>query len=430
MDDKSLSISLRRTVVVGVITIFLFFGVFGGWAAFAPLARGTLAPGSVSPDGSRRTVQHFEGGIIHDLPVREGDRVASGDIVAVLQKVRVHSEYVTYKSQLLTHLAQHDRLIAEREGRDAIAYDPRLAASESDPELREAQLAEQAVFDARRAALVNQQRILLQRIKQLDQQISGLHIQNKSIDRQTFLINEEIAGVKILFDKGLERKPRLLELQRKQAQLAGSRGENLAAIAKAREAIGEAELEIIRLEADRLDEITGALAELRAKISEAEQGLRRSADELERTVVRAPIDGTVMNLRFKTVGGVIKAGDEILDIVPARERLVIDARIPPLDIDTVRPGQTADVVLSAYPRRSTPTITASVEWVSADINTDDKTDETYYAARVIVESDALVGLPDAVVLYPGMPAEVMIKSGERTPLDYLIGSLRRSFTES
>ena len=170
------------------------------------------------------------------------------------------------------------------------------------------------------------------------------------------------------------------------------------------------------------------------KIAEAEQGLNRSADELRRTTVTAPVDGTVMNLRFKTVGGVIKAGEAILDVVPTDERLVIDARIPPLDIDAVHPGLAAEVVLSAYPLRSTPAVTAAVEWVSADISEDENTQETYYLARVTVENDGLAKLPETVVLYPGMPTEVMIKSGERTAHDYilepLLSSFRRSFTES
>ncbi|MCG8692521.1 MAG: HlyD family type I secretion periplasmic adaptor subunit [Minwuiales bacterium] len=432
--DTFLKDHLRPMLIVGTVTITLFFGILGGWSAVAPLARGTLASGSVSPDGSRRTVQHFEGGIIQELPVREGDRVAKGDVVAVLQQIRARSEHITYQSQLFTHLAEQGRLIAEQNSQNTIIFDPRLMADGNAPEPKEARLAQQAIFQTRRTALEKKQSVLRQRIRQHQQQIEGLHLQNESLDRQNSLIDEEIAAVEVLLQKGLERRPRLLALLRTKAQIAGTRGRNVAEIAKAREAVGEAEMEILRLESDRDDEISNALAMLRVKIAEAEQGLRRSADELERTSVTAPVDGTVMNLRFKTVGGVVKAGEAILDIVPARERLVIDARVPPLDIDAVHPGLVADVVLSAYPRRSTPTVTALVEWVSADISEDESTQETYYLARVAVENDELAKLPEAVVLYPGMPTEVMIKSGERTALDYvlepLLSSLRRSFIES
>ena len=433
-DGTFLKDHLRPMLIVGTVTITLFFGVLGGWAAVAPLARGTLASGSVSPDGSRRTVQHFEGGIIQELPVREGDRIARGDVVAVLQQVRARSEYITYQSQLLTHLAEHGRLVAEHKSMDAIEFDPRLTAVAAASEAHQAKLAQQAIFETRRTVLEQKQSVLGQRIKQYEQQIEGLRLQNDSLDRQNSLIDEEITAVQTLLDKGLERKPRLLGLLRGQAQIAGTRGRNVAEIAKAGAAIGEAEMEILRLRSDRDDEISNALADLRVKIAEAEQGLNRSADELRRTTVTAPVGGTVMNLRFKTVGGVVKAGEAILDVVPADERLVIDARIPPLDIDTVHPGLAAEVVLSAYPLRSTPTVTAAVEWVSADISEDENTQETYYLARVTVENDELAKLPDTVILYPGMPTEVMITSGERTALDYilepLLSSFRRSFTES
>ncbi|TQV80516.1 HlyD family type I secretion periplasmic adaptor subunit [Denitrobaculum tricleocarpae] len=432
-DETLLKDSLRPIVSVGVIAILLFFGLFGGWATFAPLARGTLAPGIVSPDGSRRTVQHYEGGIIQELRVREGQRVAKGDTVAVLQQIRVRSEHATFESQLFTLLAEQSRLLAEQASRAFITHDPRLMTNASDPEQEEAMSAQEAVFKARRSALENQQSILRQRIKQYEQQIEGFNIQNDSLDRQEVLIREEIAGVQALFDKGLERKPRLLALQRTQAQIDGARGENLAGIARASSAIGEAELEITRLKAERLDEVNNSLADLRVRIAEIEQSLDRTADELERTVIKAPVDGSVINLKFKTIGGVVKAGEAILDIVPARELLVIDARIPPLDIDAVHPGLGAEIILSAYPRRSTPSIRGKVEWISAGIMEDEDSEETYYSARVIVERDAISELPEKIVLYPGMPTEVMIISGERTALDYLLeplmSSFRRSFTE-
>lgn len=431
--DVSLRGHLGYLTWVGMITIFLFFGVLGGWMSLAPLSQGTLATGSVSPDGYRRTVQHLEGGIIQALNVKEGDHVLKGDVLVTLHSVRARSDQSISMDQLLSSIAEKDRLIAEIKDQDKIVVDDRFNTYSGRAGLAEVLEIQQSIFDVRRSAMANQYSILDQRIRQLEQNINGVKQQNISLDSQYVLIDEEISGVTSLYEKGLERKPRLLSLQRIQAQIIGKKGENIAEIMSSREKISEAKLEVNQYEVNRRNEITSRLAELRMLISETEQTLLTNNDTLARTIVRAPVEGTITDVKFSTVGGVVSPGAEILDIVPTRERLVIDAKISPYDIDMVHAGASAQVILSAYPQRTTPNLSGVVDWISADVKLEKGGDQPFYASRIIIERDAISKLPENIKLYPGMPTEVMITAGERTALDYLLDplltSVRRSFIE-
>lgn len=428
----SLGARLRSPLRVGLGVCAVFFGLFGAWAALAPLAQGVTAPGSVSPDGSRRVVQHLEGGIIAALHVREGQRVAAGQSLLELAATRAEAEHSILRGRLLAHLAERARLIAERQGAEEITFPARLLdAVRQDPAdspvAQQLMAAQTLMFTSRRDALATQRDILEQRLRQLSRQIEGYQAQIASADRQNLLIQEEVGAVEGLVRQGLERKPRLLALQRAQAELDGVRGQAMAAIAEAEEAVGQTRLEMVRLEVDRLEEINGALADLEEKLAETERSVEAARDVLERVVIRAPVGGSVLNLRTTTIGGVIGPGEPILDLVPDEERLIIDARVSPLDIDAMHPGLPATVVLTAYPRRTTPTVSGRVAWVSADRQTEEgapgKEGDSYYMARVEVDAPAMAALPQGVTLVPGMPVGVMIKTDERTLLDYLLDPL-------
>lgn len=427
----TLEARLRAPLRMGLAVCAVFFGLFGSWAALAPLAQGVTAAGSVSPDGSRRVVQHLEGGIVAALHVRDGQRVAEGQPLVDLADTRAQAEYSILRGRLLAHLAERARLVAERDGAPAPAFPPRLREAAADAQdgavARQVMAAQDKMFQARRDALLAQRDILDQRLRQLARQVEGHQARIASADRQGVLIQEEVGAVELLVGQGLERKPRLLALQRTQAELDGVRGQALAAIAEAEEAMGQTRLEMVRLDVDRLEEVNGALAGLEEKLAETERSVEAARDVLERVVVRAPVGGSVLNLRTKTIGGVIGPGEPILDLVPDQERLIIDARVSPLDIDAMHPGLPATVVLTAYPRRTTPTVAGRVAWVSADRQSDDaapgKEAESYYMARVEVDGPAMAALPDGVALVPGMPVGVMIKTDERTLLDYLLDPL-------
>ena len=272
-----------------------------------------------------------------------------------------------------------------------------------------------------------------QRTVQLEKQIEGFVRQLQSIKRQFALIGEEVADVNELLQKGLARKQRLLALQRTEAQLEGSEGELVARIARTKEASGETKLQIVNMQIGRREEIDQRLAQVRGERAALEEQIRASLDRLRRTEIRAPVAGTVLSLRYKTTGGVIRPGDPILDLVPLEGELVIEARVSTNDIDNVRSDQSAYIVFSSFAQRNLKRISGRVDRVSPDTLEDDRSGERYYAVRVTVDRLRLHEIAPEIELAPGMPAEVFIETGERTMLEYLmqpfLQSVERAFRE-
>jgi HlyD family type I secretion membrane fusion protein len=430
----SLATEIRKPARLGLLLILLFFGVGGVWAAKAPLSSAVIASGLVSPQASRQTVQHLEGGIIRDIRVSEGDHVKKGDVLVVLQDVSAQAEVGSALARLRVLAAREARLDAERHGSTTIAFRHRTLADASDPDVRAIHEQQRDQLRARLANNASRKSILTQRIVQLEKQINGYERQFASAKKQDALIGEEIEAVTELFRKGLERKPRLLALKRTRAQLLGTQGELQALMARAKEAIGETRLRIINLDAKRQEEIAAELSDVEGQRAELEQKIKSSKDRLERTEIVAPIAGTVLGLRFKTQGGVIKPGDPILDLVPQEDELVIEARVRTTDIDEVQMGQPAYVMFPGLPQRNLLRIEGRVTRVAADALVDDATGDRYYDARVVIDRKYLSAtLPD-IALTPRMLADVFIGTGERTMLDYILQpflqTLERTFRET
>ena len=426
--------SMRKPVIFGVIFIALFFGLGGGWAALAPLTGAIIAPGVVSPDGNRRTVQHLEGGIIRTIRVREGQAVEAGEVLIELADVSPQARADAGRGRLRALLAKEARLEAEQRNAETIRFDHPELSDLADPEVAKAIELETNQFHTRRENLENQIGVLQQRRTQLDQQSIGLKIQLSAALEQSALIDQEIADVQSLVDQGLERRPRLLALKRAKADLQGSAGNASARIAEVQEAMGETELRINTVRSDRAERIEAELTAVTTERAQIEQLLKQDRDLLARTEILAPIAGTVLNLRFQTLGGVILPGEAVLDIVPANEELLIDARVAPADIDQVTAGQTAQVVFPAFPQRNVPRLDGEVRTVGADALEDPRDGGRYYAVRIGIEKDEFAKLGPGAELKPGMPAEGYIATGERTLLTYLmrpfLDTLRRSFRET
>jgi len=418
----------------GLAVIGAFFVGGGLWAAAAPLSSAAIAPGIVSPKSSRQTVQHLEGGIIRDLLVHEGDHVVAGETLITLEDVSARSEAQSLRNRYQQLVATEARLIAEREAAPEITFPPLLMRQITDPGIRQITDSQVGQFNTRRANDESRKAILRQRIAELDQQIGGLEEQLTAVERQNVLIGEETDGVQTLVTKGLERKPRLLALQRNTAELLGQQGDLKAKIAQARESIGETQLEIMKTDIQRTEDVAAELSDTQAKIVEAFQALTEREDRLARTAIVAPVTGIVLDLRFKTTGGVVKPGDDVIDIVPTEDALVIDARISPKDIDQVHGGLKANVMFPAYTQRTLPRLEGKVTQVSADTLTDQRTGERYYTARVEVDRQKIHKMAPNIELQPGMPAEVFIATGEKTVLEYLLGPfiqvLSKGFRES
>ena len=412
---------LRRTVRVpiwiGLVLIAIFVVGFGAWALVVPLAGGSISKGVISPDGSTRTVQHFEGGIIRKLHVRDGDVVTRGEPLLVLESVQPQAEYDLLLKQQKKLVIMNIRLQAEIDEKDTLTFPAEL--SDNDPESAAAIFDQRRLFQARNAVHQARKRILGQRVSQLREQIKGYQAQIDSTNRQLELIAEELKGKKQLRKQGLLSKPELLRMLRMEAEITGRRGQFNASIAQAEQQIGEAELQLIAHEAERRDQLTSQIDQVSTELGSLSERLLASEDVLNRTVITAPVNGTVVNLQFKTEGGVIQSGARILDIVPADETLVIDARVSPADIDVVHVGLGAKVQLSSFSSRSMPRISGIVRSVSADRLVDDVTNEPYFRASIEVDAEELEQIGPHVELVPGMPADVLIVTDERTMAEYL-----------
>lgn len=437
VDERDLMASLRPPFLVGLVIIVVFFGVLGVWAGTAPLAGGAYAQGIVSPDGSRKTVQHLEGGIISELRVREGDVVVAGDVLVVLEGTQARSQSQLLRKQRRELLANLARLRSEQAFASEIDFPAELlAAAETDEEVAGLLDGQRTLFKTQLDAVAAQKEVLEKRNDQLEAQIAGLKQQIESQTRQLALIQKEQKGVEELVAKGLERQPRLLALKRSGEEITEGRARNEADIARTEQAMGETRLRILSVDSDFLDGVAKELESSRADLAELEERLTAAEDILRRTAITAPVSGTIVEMRFKTAGGVIRPGDPILDIVPKEDDLLIDAFVSPNDIDVVRAGLPAKVMLTAYSQRNLPTVHGKVRSVSADRLTDERSGAPYYKARVEIPKEELAKIRREadVELTAGMPAEIVIVTTERTTLDYLLSpffrSLRRAFRET
>ena len=424
--------SLRPPLLAGTAVALAFFAGFGGWAATAPLAGAAVAPALVAPEGSRKTVQHLEGGIVRRILVHDGSLVAAGQPLVELDDTRARAEHAALLAEWRAATASEARLLAEQADRTEPAFPAELLdAAREDPALARMLAGEVDRLSTRRASLRDQQAILADRVAQAEAEIVGLEAEIASAHTQLGLIGEEIEIVERLLAKGLERKPRLLALLRSKTQIEGAIAADRAAIARAGQVIAEARQHSLSLESSQADDIAAELAATRKGLAGLAERIRATADQLARIVVTAPVEGTVVNVRIKTIGGVIEPGAPLLDLVPAGGELLLEARVAPVDIDEVHPGLRAQVHLLAYNSRSLRRIEGEVRGVSADRLEDPATRQPYYLAKVAVDRAAL---PAGITMTAGMPADVMIVTGERTLLQYLLrpltDTLRRGLRES
>lgn len=419
----------RGARLVGyVAAIFLVIGL-GGWSVVAQLASAAIAPGVVSPDGSRKTIQHLEGGIIRTIHIAEGDTVTAGQTLISLEDVKARAVHDELQKRHIYLMATEARLLAEQTGAEDLTPPEELAALR-DEAVQPAITAQRDLLASRLATQSGRERILDQRIKQLQEQNRGLFEMIAGFELQATLVAEEIASVEELLDQGLERRPRLLELKRGEASIAIQRAEARADIARNLQQIGETEIQLLTLREQSAEKASEQLADVRRVLAELRSELAYSRDVLTRTDITAPIAGTVMNLRVTTRSGVVTPGQPLLEIVPNEAPLIIDAKVKPVDIDSVHAGLRARVVLTAYRQRNLPQLYGLLRSVSADVLREEQSGEPYFLAKVQVDPNEIAELGD-IRLSPGMPAEVMILTGQLTPADYVLGpffdSLRRSF---
>ena len=401
---------------VGIAIIALVFGGFGLWSVLAPLDSAALAPGVVTVEGHRKTVQHLEGGIVKAILVREGERVEAGQPLVELDATQTRAELGIVMGQFYSARALADRLAAERA--DAAEVEFSAALDVDDERAREARLNEQAIFEARREEREGQVSVLELQIEQLQAQMSGLQSLVDSKREVVVLLDEEIADLGALLEDGYVDKQRLRELQRSRSSLLGDIADHESSIASSRVRIGEARQEIRQLRRTFVSEVAGQIAEAQAELYDLQQRRTALEDRNRRVVLRAPVSGLAFGMSTHTLGGVVKAGETLLEIVPENETLIIDAKVSPADIDRVEVGTEAEIRFSAF--KNTYTVDGTLTQVSADRLVDEQSGAPYYSAEVAIDRAELRKRFGDARLLPGMPAEVLIRTGERTLFQYLV----------
>jgi epimerase transport system membrane fusion protein len=420
VDDKP----VRR---IGYLMLLVTFGLFGGWAALAPLDSSALAPGVVTVKSYRKTVQHLEGGIVRELRVHDGDLVKAGDVLLVLDNTQARSEVETTRSQLIAALQLQARLEAERDGLPEPVAVPAL--DPTDPRVQEARDSEARIFQTRRTSLLGEIGLQEKTIGQIEEQIRGLKAIIASKQMLAASYQEEIVDLRALLAEGYVDKQRLREQERSLSRLQTEVAESQSGIAQARVNIDEARLKILQLKKAFASEVAGLLGDARTKVYELRERLATLQDRDQRTDILAPESGMVMGMTVHTLGAVVSPGTALLDIVPANEELIVEAQVSPMDIDRIALGKLADIRFSAFKSSTTPVIEGRLVQISADRLINKDTGTAYYLARVALTDKGRQTLGN-LTLVPGMPVEVLVNTGARTLLQYLMQPASNVFARS
>lgn len=403
---------------LGFAILIFALGGFALWSTTASLAVAVVAPGSVSIESFKRTVQHLEGGIVKQLLVEDGDKVEAGDTLVVLSDTQASSQLAIARSQFLINRAMEARLLAEQEGADMMQI-PEDIQDVDNPRVQQVVAVQQSLFTARRQSLISTLESLDEQIIQMQEQIEGLEQRTRVNTQRISSLRAEAEDFRSLYREGLGDNQRLRELERQVLQYEGDNAEFRANIAQLRSQISENRMQREIQQQEFQKEVGEQLRDAQSQIAEAEEQIISLSDQVNRTVITAPVSGTVVGRQVHTVGAVIRAGDTIMDVVPSNDGFVVEARIPTRDIDNIFIGQFAEIRFSAFNQRLTDVIDGEVIHVSADSFEDEATGENYYRARVRVTEAGQENMTEQMQLLSGMPAEVMLRTGERTFASYI-----------
>ena len=424
---KTIEQSQRRLTLFSIAVTAIFFGGLSAWSALAPLDSAISAEGQVVVAGNRSVVQSERGGVVREILVHDGDRVEQGQALVRLDNIKAAAVYEQLLVRSYESQALRARLVAERDGKDEIAFPAELWTDLNKPDVTAAMDGQQNVFRARKETLKNQIDILKQKIKESGEEIAGLNTQISSGSDQLTLLRQEAGDVSALVGEQLSEKSRLLALQRSIAQLTGAQGQYTAAIARAEQTVLEAQLEIVDLNNKRTDEIVQQLREVETQLSDIAEQLRGAKHDLDASDLLAPKTGIVVNSTIHTVGGVVPPGDTLMEVVPEGDQLVVEARIRPQDIEHVRKDLRASVRLIGFNSRVVPSVDGVVTYVSADSLLDRPSNARYYLTRISLNLASKRETAN-LKLEPGMIAQVMVITGNRTLFDYLLSPITDSIS--
>jgi HlyD family secretion protein len=424
--------STRRFSFIGAVAVLLVLGGVGGWAVLTEIQGAVITAGQMVVESTSKRIQHRDGGIVARINVKNGDRVAAGQVLMVMDDTEARAELGIIETIRIEWLAKAVRLGAERDNANTIALDDELLRRQREPLIAKVIQGQQQLFEAQRVAIKGRQEQLRERIVQLEREITGLEAQLTAGQKQAGFIEKELTGVRQLLEKGLVQMPRVLSLEREAARLEGQQGQLVSEIARSQGRIAETRLQLIQLDDDARSKALTELREAEAKLQEF-AGRKISIEaKLKRTRVTAPRIGIVQELSVHTIGGVVAPGETVMMIVPQEDELVIEARIRPQDIDQVYQGQGATLRFPNADSRLTPQVNGVVTQVSADLKQVDADVPPYYSVRLKLGDNELPKL-DGLVLKAGMPVEAFIRTKPLSPMAYLLqpltDQLNRAFRE-
>ena len=426
-------VTWKRPALIGYVVIILTFGVMGSWSAKARLDRAVVAPGTVTIESSRKTIQHLEGGIVNEIFVKEGQQVVQGEVLLRMAPLQARANADLIRNQLDAGLVLEARLSAELDRKSDILFpeeiESRRATSSS---LVRAIEDQQVQFRERRTSLLGQIGLYDAKVIQLQTEKEGLAVEKSSVEKQVSFINEELVGLRFLREKNLIPISRLLAMERERTRLEGVIGRSVADTSKAENGISESRLQISQLKQKQQEEVSGQLLEIRQKINDLREKMAVASDILLRQDILSPKLGVVQNLKVFTIGQVVRSGEAMMEIVPTDEKLVIHVNLPTNEIEHVTEGMKAEIRFPAFHSRKIPVIIGILDRISRDRLVDEATKQPYFLGIVSLEK---VDIPDEYrgKVMAGMPAEVIISTGERTAFSYMVSpltdSLRKSFRE-
>lgn len=414
---------LRRPMVVGAGVIGAFVIGLGLWASVSQLSTGITAQAEVRADAMRKTMRHKEVGVVKQILVSEGQRVRAGQPLLLFNDVEARAAVAVLQNQYDTLLAQNTRFMAEAMGRTALEFPAELNARMSDPAVATLIRDQQFLFTTRQQLFQSQSAVLMQRIEQQQTQVLGQEAQLASIVEQQRLTDEELAGYRKLNEQGFAPKTLILRYERSLAELAGRKGQLNSEIARLKQQMGETRLQLASIREERESQAAEGLRDSQVKLADIIPRLTTARQTLASTVVRSPVDGYVFNLTQFTVGGVVGAGEPMMDVVPSGTPLTVTAMIKPEDVDEVRPGMKARIKLTGLNQRFNDALNATVDVVSADRITNEKSGNSFYRVDLRIPPSELKKLKKGVQMTPGMPAQALIVTGERSVAGFLISPI-------
>ncbi len=434
MDEwQTLRRSIRNHIFVGGLGFLTLVGVFGGWAVGTEIVGAVIAQGSLVVETSLKKVQHPVGGVVSELAVRDGDRVKAGDVVMRIDATMTKANLAIIVKSLDQFTARKARLESERDRAGRVIFPQTLLDRAGNGEVLAMMNAEQRLYENRKAVRESKKRQLEQRVRQLRDEISGMEAERAANLREQGMVDEELIRFRSLHERGLMEKSRLSTLERQATDIDGDIGRLMAGIAGVEAKISETALQILQIDEQWSEEVGSDLREMDARIGEYVERRVAAEDQLKRVDILAPQDGVVHQLSVHTIGGVVAPGEQIMMIVPEVDKLVVEVKVAPQDIDQIYYGQLTNLRFSAFNQKTTPEITGTVERISADVTVDQRTGTSFYLVRVATSQEQIKRLGE-FSLMPGMPVEAFITTGERSVLSYflkpLIDQANRTFREA